>query len=200
MAPKIKRRDAKPRRRRRLLPPRQYTDATAKQQRLDSGAALLRCLISLYALCKLSAQDFCVICFHCVGACVEGADFEKYSYPAGKQTGRYRSHLDTVLPPAGPLYFVPVPVWQKGGAKETRDMPVMHFPSRIQQEVEQDRSILDILDRTVDLPDIMRTEAYKRHPITEAARVAGERLPLPLAFYLDGVAFTSNLGGGLTAS
>ena len=45
------------------------------------------------------------------------------------------------------------------------------------------------------VPDVMQTEGYTRNPVVAAARARGDPLPLPLAVYLDGVAFASQLAG-----
>ena len=64
------------------------------------------------------------------------------------------------------------------------------------KEVASDPSILVALEGEADTePDVMRTPAYKTHPLVIEAVADDRRLPIPLAVYLDGVAFTSHLGG-----
>ena len=84
-------------RRRRVLPQRWKTN------RVTEGAALFTALISLYGLGKLTAKDFCILCYHAWAAHVQGGDFELYAYPPNKPSTRYQAHLDRVMPPTGAL-------------------------------------------------------------------------------------------------
>eukprot|EP00959_Pyramimonas_sp_CCMP1952_P116021 2425451-Pyramimonas_sp.AAC.1 len=59
-------------------------------------------LLELYGSCKkLSAQDFCILCFH-LGRC-------DVAMPPNKQTGNYKQRLDKHLPGPGPLYSAALP-------------------------------------------------------------------------------------------
>ena len=54
------------------------TAASAVARRV-AGKALLDKLLSLYASAKLSAEDFCVCCFHAARAGTPGGDFDLYA-------------------------------------------------------------------------------------------------------------------------
>ena len=45
----------------------------------EAGAALLRHVLSLYAACKLSAKDLCILCHYIALSGTQGADFSKYA-------------------------------------------------------------------------------------------------------------------------
>ena len=95
MAPKFNLKFLKKHRRRRILPRLNEAD------RVAAGAALSTALLSLYGLAKLSAKDFCIVCYHCACTKMPGGDFELYAYPPGKPSTRYQAHLDRVIPPTG---------------------------------------------------------------------------------------------------
>ena len=190
-----------PRRKRRrssaLIPPRgDSADPAFEQQRYDHGAFLLEMLLSRYALCKLNAAEFCILSYHAHLGGMMGGDFALYAYPPGKPEGRYQAHLDTVLPQPGPYYPVKAPQWVKGDSRGSRDVPTAQLWDRLSSELKSDptrESALNGLAPTT--PDVMLTEAYKNHPEVVKATEEGRAKPLPLAFYMDGVAFTSVLAG-----
>lgn len=161
---------------------------------LECGAKLGDALLGLYGMRKLSAQDFCTLCFYCHLTGIVGANFDQLGYPPGKPTGWYQAHLDTVLPPPEPFYNVDTPVWEKGTGRSTRAIPTSFLPNRLQSEADTD-PVMNALHTGDEVPDVMRTAACADHPVTTAARNSGEPLPVPLAFYLDGVAYTSALAG-----
>eukprot|EP00959_Pyramimonas_sp_CCMP1952_P464703 9487064-Pyramimonas_sp.AAC.1 len=84
-------------------------NARLRQAQRDAGSELLKHILSLYSCGKLSAYDVCVMCYRCHTASVPGGSFGTYAQEPGKQSGSYQRHLDTVLPGAGDLYFVPTP-------------------------------------------------------------------------------------------
>ena len=72
-----------------------FGDAEARKH----GNALLVHLQALYATGKLSARDFCIACWHCKGAKVPGAEWDKFSLNPDHQSGKYQYKLDRVLSP-----------------------------------------------------------------------------------------------------
>ena len=75
-------------RRRKILKP------SSDAQRLQAGVDLLKALLSLYGLAKLSATDLCILCYHLARSGVKGGDFARYAYPPDVPSGRYQEHLD----------------------------------------------------------------------------------------------------------
>ena len=59
----------------------QGEEAQAAQQRREAGAELLKHLLGLFSVCKLSAKDFTTACYLCARAGTPGADFEAYAVP-----------------------------------------------------------------------------------------------------------------------
>ena len=55
------------------------------------------------------------------------------------------------------------------------------------------RSALD--SESGEVPSEIQPPCYTEHPKVQEARALGKRLPVPLAVYLDGVAFTSVMAG-----
>ena len=66
-------------------------------------------------------------------------------------------------------------------------MNVLH--EAVAREVRADPSILEKVSTMAWPP------AYHEHPLVVEAKALGSQLPLPLAFYLDGVRFTAPLAG-----
>ena len=197
MPPKAKGK-LKPARRRlfRLLPRSTLGNLAAVAAQRQAGADLLVALLSLLALCKLTAIDFCILCPYAALAEVPGADFAFYAYPPGMPTQRYQEHLDRVIPGGGPYYPVDVPTQLGNGTRGVRSIPTSYVPAQLVAEFEGNPAIGAALHGTSEtVPDVMQTEGYNHNPLVVAARERGGPLPLPLAVYLDGVAFTSQLAG-----
>ena len=68
---------------------RRWNPVTTHEERV-AGAELMRLLLTWYASCKLTAQQFCVACHFCQLSGVKGASFEMYSVEPGKGSGFYQ--------------------------------------------------------------------------------------------------------------
>ena len=181
----------------RLVPINAGMDHAAVHQRRTAASNLLEALLSLYGLCKLSAKDLCILTYYAALAFASSdVDFDMYAYPPGKPGARYQEHLDKVLPGPGPLYTVDVPMWDRGGSRVVKQTLVSYLPERLRAEVDGDSGLRSALDSGPgDVPSEMQPACYTEHTMVQEARALGKRLPLPLAVYLDGVAFTSVMAG-----
>ena len=183
-------------RRRTILPPRSADDATRARQVHQAGADLMKRLLVMFSVCKLSPADLCICCYHLALMDAPGADWQLYAYPPDRNAHVYQAHLDTVLPSAGPFYHVDTPIWNKGSERVTKSIPTACLWQRLGLEFKANQTLGHTLDGSIDAkPDVMRTEAYMSHPTVTASLENENPLPLPLAMYLDGVAFTSALAG-----
>eukprot|EP00959_Pyramimonas_sp_CCMP1952_P328569 6878932-Pyramimonas_sp.AAC.1 len=75
-------------------PPHPRAGLRSTQRQRDGGANLLRQLLKLYASCRLTAQQLCVLCHSAVEANVVGGNFAAYAMEDGKQSGKYQAFLD----------------------------------------------------------------------------------------------------------
>ena len=100
-----------------------------------------------------------------------------------------------MLPPPGPFHYVDTPVCVSSRSRIVGPIPTSCIWARLQLEVEQSEQLRDAIHSRGDPPDVAQTAGYNAHPKVQAARIAGAALILPLADYMDGVAFTSGLGG-----
>ena len=184
------------RRRRTVVPPRPADEAARLQQGHEAGAALLKRLLIMFSVCKLDAADLCICCYHLALMDAPGADWRLYAYPPDRHASIYQTHLDTVLPPVGPFYHVDTPIWSKGGERVTKSIPTACLWQRLRREFEANSDLAQTLECSSDAtPDVMKTAAYKSHPKVKASIDNDDPLPLPLAIYLDAVAFSSALAG-----
>ena len=67
------------------------TNADSDLEKRKYASKLFELLLGLYALTKLTAKDFCVICYACDLAGLKGADFASYAKPPDNDhTGDYQ--------------------------------------------------------------------------------------------------------------
>ena len=109
----------------------------AMQAQREAGAALLKHLLSLYALCKLTAKDFAIACHYAASAGVPGADFTMYAVPPDQASdGNYQRQLDKVLPTGGPLDYLLVPSTIRGtGARRQLTVPIVPMYEALDREM-----------------------------------------------------------------
>eukprot|EP00959_Pyramimonas_sp_CCMP1952_P364521 7633445-Pyramimonas_sp.AAC.1 len=162
--------------------------ATSQAER-DSGSQLLQLMIKLYATCKISAKDFCSLCWHAHGANVAGGDFGMYAKDPSSQSGKFQHHLDEVLPQPKFLYPVSTPVnFNRRPERTLRDV-LMRCPCEsLAEEISTDPLTMSHVlsppgSRT---SSVMDAPVYYNHPLVTAARDSGHDLPVPIAIYLDG--------------
>ena len=156
----------------------------------EAGHKLLRHLVSLKALGKLSAHDLCVACHYCHEGGVLGADFSRFAGKPGLQSGRYSQILDGVLPCAGPVVFESIPCMNNKTSERARVyIPFAAVWEHVWTDVQQTPSMIEDA-QTMSLPQI-----YHDHPVVQDAARKKQPRPLPLAVFLDGVRFTSIVAG-----
>ena len=166
-------------------------DAEARRaEQRAAGASLLKQNMTLYALGKTSAADFAIQCHHCVLAGVHGAPFHLYGVPPGRQSGAYQQHLDKVIPPPSIQYTLIIP------ANVTRVERRAKFKCQVSLAYE---SIAAEIRKNPGILDKVKYDAmppvYQQNKIVQDSIREGRRLPLPLALYTDGVAYTSAISG-----
>ena len=89
-----------------------------------------------------------------------------------------------------------VPIWKKIKSRDNRVVPFSFLPARLNKELQSSPAIVEAPDEISDeVPEVVQTQADLSHPIVKRARAEDARLPLPLGFYTDGVAYTSALAG-----
>jgi hypothetical protein len=132
----------------------------------------------------LTALDLTTICFYLTEANVGGASFSSYALDPKKASGGN--------PTIGDYLILDAPINYMGGTSRTlAKIPMRSLWGSLSAECESDPSIFKSLDLPKsDRPaSIMDVPAYDQHPCVVKAREAGERQPIPVAIYLDGVTF-----------
>ena len=93
--------------------------------RRDGGRGLFQHLLSMYALKKLTAKDFCIAAYWAGRAKIPGANWTEYSLPPDAPTGHYQRKLDSLLPGPGALVPVKTPcIDRKKPLRSTMDLLV----------------------------------------------------------------------------
>eukprot|EP00959_Pyramimonas_sp_CCMP1952_P154689 3236308-Pyramimonas_sp.AAC.1 len=177
--------------------PRAWT-ATTQAQR-DAGSSLLDHLLQLYATCRLTAKDFCLLCHYAAEANVPGGAFSLYGVRPGQTTdGNYQKHLDVVLPKSDAMFIdVPTPVVDARYGRHQRSYPVRLTWDSLQAELSHDPAMARSLrpDAPVGPDSIMNVPAYAQHPKVVDMSMREMARPVPIALYLDGVAYQSQAAG-----
>lgn len=156
----------------------------------ESGNALMRHLLGMYAVGKMTAMDFSIACHHADGAGVRGADFEKFALPPGQQSGMYQRKLDKNLPPPTAKESVQIPCClNRDATRGTYALPVALFHERLADELRETPGILK------EVANTRWPRCYEEHPLVLGARREGLPDPLPLAVYTDGVRYGSQIAG-----
>eukprot|EP00959_Pyramimonas_sp_CCMP1952_P455426 9471533-Pyramimonas_sp.AAC.1 len=177
--------------------PRRWTGAASATHR-EGGAQLMRLLLTWYASCKITAQQFCVACHYCGVAGVKGAAFDMYACEPGKFSGHYQRHLDSILPSPGPLYDIRVPVnLFYSSIRSTTSIPMKYAWQCIDEEYENNHTIAETLakDPSERNTCILDVPAYKEHPLVVTAEANREQRPLPIGLYMDGIRYISQAAG-----
>lgn len=161
----------------------------AKQR--EAGHELHRLFKTLYAVHKISAQEFCILNYWADRADVLGADFAGYGLPPGEQSGRYQQFLDSKIKERGPYEAVTVPCSSK------------HKAGRAETDIEIALAYESIADEIRNTPDASALLAsaqlprvYHENKHVQKAKRNGRPLPWPVALYSDGVQYTSSVGRG----
>eukprot|EP00959_Pyramimonas_sp_CCMP1952_P107817 2254436-Pyramimonas_sp.AAC.1 len=167
------------------------------QSERDAGSQLLTHLLRLYASCRLSAKDFCSLCYFAREARVPGGAFHTYAVsPSQKSEGNYQKHLDTVLPCLDDDFVdVIAPVTDRQYVREQRTFPMRLAWSSLETELANNPSISRRLQSREASDDVLSVPAYQEHPSVVEALANDSPLPLPLAFYLDAVQYQAQAAG-----
>ena len=154
------------------------------------GANLMRHLTTLYAKKQLTAKDFAITCHWCNEARVQGADFSRCALGPNEATGNYQKKIDRALGLFPHQYHIDTPMVPKSQTtRVVRKIPMNPIHEAVAREIRADPTILEKIKEQTWPP------AYEENPAVQKARENGTQLPVPLALYLDGVRYTSNLAG-----
>ena len=161
------------------------------QHHRQAGSDLYKHLVSLYAVCKLSAKDLCIACHYAAEAEVPGGDFSSIALrPDQGSTGNYQRHLDPLLPNPGAMYFVECPVTLRGSdSRDVQSIACLPPHEALAKELRADPSWLEQA-RAAQWP-----ESYETNPLVVSAIHEGLPKPVPVAIYLDGVRYSAPLAG-----
>ena len=134
-----------PKRRRR---PNDVDDDVPKPDRRQAGSKVFDMLMDMYSQCSIvTAKDVCILCYYMHLAGAEGAYFEDFGLDPGHQSGKYRHHLNRMLPTTCPTVRVCVPSYVRGKSHQaSRTVPFMLTYASIAKEVEQAPTVSDLLE------------------------------------------------------
>ena len=168
-------------------------DEIAKQR--EAGHELYMMFKTLFAIHKISAQEFCVLNYWADRADVPGAEFKTYGLGPGEQTGRYQQFLDQKIKARAPYETVTVP----GNAKHKAGRAEINIEIALAHE-----SIADEIRNTEDASALLASaqlpRVYHENKHVQKAKRDGLPLPWPVAMYSDGVQYTSSIGRGHTVT
>ena len=146
-------------------------------------------LIKIYCLNAISAQTFCVLCWHASKAGMQGT-ISKYAFAPGKQTGAYQRHLDPILgfrKTAKELTKIKTYGLRKKDLGRTEfQLPVRSPCEAIHAEIKEnpylfEEKLAEVIEKKEFLPT-----TYYNNPIV----VAEPSYVVPLELYIDGVAYS----------
>ena len=151
-----------------------------------AGQKLLVHLQTLYALGKISAQDFCVACHWADEAQCLGGDFFQFSQAPGLQSGRYQQFLDQTFMGSNLYTNITVPITQpKRSIDDTMELQVSLAFESIAEELRQHPELFqESLAR--DWPP-----CFTEHEVTRRCTAQQRERLIPLAVYTDGVRYQS---------
>lgn len=170
--------------------PNPSIDAAAwSSDQRQAGADLLKHLLSLLALSKLSSKDFCICCHYLALIGTPGADFSAYALgPDQTSSGNYQKLLDKVLPSLDTIDVIDIPCT----SRTPEERQSMSLPMNPVHEALANELRGSPLDSPVfeEMP-----RAYQENSLVQRARREGRALPIPWVLYLDSVRFSAPLAG-----
>ena len=174
------------------LRPRKFDRRHGRRERQYSAEAF-KMVLGLYASKKaVSAQDLCMISFF-LGECRMPGEWVAYGKPPGLQSGKYKQHLDTLLPSDGPYYSAEVPCYSKNNPlQKSKHMLFRSIITVVSDEIRHSQDCQRFMTGA-DLDNPLSpgaTPAYREHPRVVQSIEHGKPLPIPLAVYCDGVRIT----------
>jgi hypothetical protein len=157
------------------------------------GSDAFRMVLGLYASKKaMSAKDFCLLSYF-IGQCGTPGNWKDYGRPPGLQSGKYKAHLDTLLPSAGPYYAASIPCSnRKNPLVKSKEILFRSVITVLSDEIANDEGCQRFMAGADQGNPCSpgATQAYKEHPkVIESVQKNGV-FPIPLAVYCDGVRIT----------
>ena len=100
---------------------------------------LYQFLMLLYAVCKISARDLCIL-FYWIEQCGLQGEWDGMGLAPGAQTGKYQQHLDKLLPNPRrdlPFYKIKTPLNNKDGDRVVVPKRFIPAHSVLEQEMRE---------------------------------------------------------------
>lgn len=158
-----------------------------------AGDVLAEFLVAMLLEGKISSKSLCTIAYWSARAGAKGK-FEEYAHnPADQSTGHFMRTIDKangikIKDLAALMYHVRVPGLAKYDLSRTSHaMPVQTPHEAIEQEIRDKPSLLD--DARAAAAEGQLPQRFYDHPVV---RRKGNRVAIPLALYMDGIAMTRN--------
>lgn len=165
-------------------------DGKVKRQ---AGVDLFELLLGIYASGRaMSAKDFAIACHYCDVGGMQGERWDLWGMPPGRQTGKYKTHIDKYLPGTGPLYTASLPMAVRGSFDQQKATTAFQMVyETLAEEVRNDIEIARILEHGTDDPNsVMCTRMYTQSAIVRDCVDSTGKWPLPIALYADAVRYT----------
>ena len=158
---------------------------------------LYQFLMLVYAVCKISARDLCIL-FYWIEQCGLQGEWDGMGLAPGAQTGKYQQPLDKLLPNPRrdlPFYKIKTPLNNKDGDRVVVPKRFIPAHSVLEQEMrERQPPTADAVQTIID-ESLEWGHYYKTHPAVLARR-DGDSLIYPVALYMDGVRYSRQVGPG----
>eukprot|EP00959_Pyramimonas_sp_CCMP1952_P339872 7117912-Pyramimonas_sp.AAC.1 len=148
-------------------------------------------------------MEFTEACHWADQAGIPGAAFSAYAMEPGKQTGKYQQHLDKTITPPKNTYLVKTPVnYNRRPQRTTRDVPTLLAYESLEDELRSDSTTFDLLTAGPGQSEesVLDLAVYRNHRSVLKSIENGERLPVPLGFYLDGVNYRAQAAGRMDST
>eukprot|EP00959_Pyramimonas_sp_CCMP1952_P154784 3238307-Pyramimonas_sp.AAC.1 len=148
------------------LPRRMWKPSTDGAQQRLAGSDLFHHLVGIYVSGRqMTAKDLAVGCYFCARAGIGGAHWDWWGMAPGKQSGKYKDHVDKRMPAVGAMMKITIPMQVRGRAHLTKaSTDVQLVFESISEEVLHDDVCRQTLEYGADdLNSVMLTRSYQNH-------------------------------------
>ena len=153
-----------------------------------AGEEFVQTLLELHFAGKLAAKTLCILCYWAEKAGVAAA--KNYAFRPGAPSGHFQRHLDGVLgTDLEHGYDLPLPSHSKYDVSRTLNTNLVLCPHECLQSEMQGVPAGEVQKK---LRAAAWPETYWEHELVKDAEALGAPLPVPLAFYVDGVPYGKN--------
>ena len=164
-----------------------------------AGRKVFETLLALYSSRRaMTAKDLCVL-MHDLGVCnTPGGEFKRFGLGEGKQSGKYKRHVDSLLPSSGPFYraSIPAKIQHKPWIKD-KSVVFRAVWETLSAEINENLECQEFLEfgGEDDYYSFGSLPVYQNHPMVQKSLEESGQYPVPLALYCDGVRFTPQSAG-----